>query len=125
MVCKKNCTRFKIGNLNNRIILQKRDTDNWNTLDNGEPAYKFTTIKKVWANVKTKTPYSILDGIGQNPKYTHKFTIRYRDDVGDESFILFQDKRYNITNFINELEQNKFLTLYAIISGYQDLKGSE
>jgi len=125
MTCKKNCARFKIGSLNDRIILQKRVINNWSTTDNGEPAYTFTQIAKVWANVKTKSPYIILDGIGQNAKYTHKFTIRYRDDVGNESFILFQGKRYDITNFVNELEQNKFLTLYAIISGAQDLKGSE
>ncbi|PNX51995.1 MAG: hypothetical protein BV456_00955 [Thermoplasmata archaeon M8B2D] len=125
MTCKKNCARFKVGSLNERIILQKRETDQWNTLDNGEPAYTFTQIAKVWANVKTKTAYNILDGIGQNIRYTHIFTIRYRDDVGDESFILFQDKRYDITNFVNMEEQNRFIQLYAVISGYQDLAGSE
>lgn len=125
MTCKKNCTRFKIGSLSKRIILQKRETNQWNTLDNGEPAYIFTQIAKVWANVRTKRPYNILDGIGQNVRYTHKFTIRYRDDVGDESFIVYENKRYDITNFINENEENKFITLYANISGYQDLAGSE
>ena len=127
MSCNNKC-KFSIGSLNKRITLQTRKIDEWSTNDDGEPRYIFTDIATVWSALKIKSPYIILDGIGQDPKYTHKFTIRYMDNVTNELFIIYNGNRYDIVNIINVGEEDryhKYIELYVKISGAKDLLGSE
>lgn len=127
MSCKNKC-KFKIGSLNIKITLQTRKINPWATNDNGEPRYIFTDIDIVWASLQIKSPYIVIDGIGQDAKYTHKFTIRSRDDITNELFIVYNGNRYDITNFKNigdEDRYHQYIELYANISGAKDLLGSE
>lgn len=127
MGCKNKC-KFSIGSLNIKITLQTRKINEWATNDNGEPRYTFTDVATVWAGLEIKSPYTVIDGIGQDAKYTHKFTIRHLDNVTNELFILYNGNRYKIDNFKNIGEEDryhKFIVLYANISGAKDLLGSE
>lgn len=127
MSCKR--CKISIGDLNKKITLQKREVNEWATNNNGEPRYTMTDVAtSIWSALKIKAPYTILDGIGQEVKYTHKFTIRHIDNVTNELFIIYNDIRYNIVNIINIGEEDRysqFIELYANISGAKDLKGSE
>lgn len=128
MVCKTNRIykqKYCAGDLKKKIAITKRVSAPLKGNDPLTPQFTFTTIKTVWAGLKTTSGTVYVDGIATNDGSTHIFIIRYADNITQELFIEHNGKRYDIIDVRNINEQDTWLELKCKISGYSELRGSE
>lgn len=114
-----------IGDLNQKIKVQVRTL---NAPESGTHFdLTFADLKEVWAMVKTTRGTELFDGVGLTNAYTHEFYIRYSSSfaVNAQSWLLWNDDRYNIVDVENLDERNEFLLLKAIKKGDKDINANK
>ncbi|CAM5194099.1 head-tail adaptor protein [Lysinibacillus sphaericus] len=79
----------------------------------GETSYKFATIAKAWADIKTLKGEDHAVAISQEHKITYRFIIRYMANVDAFQKLRFKGKEYEIKSVLNDDERNKTLTIVA------------
>lgn len=77
----------------------------------------YNQIDEVWAMVETSFNNRVFDGVALDAIPSHKFTIRYRNDVTSETRIRYCDVLYRIVKTDNFEMRNEYLELYARIDG--------
>lgn len=124
--CKiKNFDKLKIctGDLRHKIKLQTK-TLSGTHFDSIDFIDEFTDVADVWAAIENVSGEEIFSKINTDEAITHRFYIRYRNDITQENWILYKDERYKIVNITNIAERNKYLVLEANIKGDDVLKAS-
>lgn len=108
--------KSSIGDMRTRISLENRSISapNFDTVAFDE---NYTQIIETWAKVETEFNNRIFDGIAIDAIPSHKFTIRYRDDITSETRIRYSDVLYRIQKTDNLEMRNEYLILYASIDG--------
>jgi SPP1 family predicted phage head-tail adaptor len=107
-----------IGDLDKYITLQKRELKPPRNTDFDE-VMLFTNIAEVWSAVKTvssKFPFDSAE-INIDESITHKFYIRYREDILINYGILFDNKRYKILSIKDIDFEKKWLELNCNFKG--------
>ncbi len=102
------------GDLRNRITLQGRFIIPPTEDDFTE---RFTDTANVFAMVKTLIGTVVFDGVDTDVAATHDFFIRYRSDVTAETWIEWNDIRYNILRVEDFDGRRTFLRLRCTESG--------
>lgn len=103
-----------IGDLRNKITLQVRTIAPPSNVDFTEV---FTSPVDVFAMVKTLIGTVVFDGVETDQAATHDFFIRYRADVTAETWILWDDVRYDILRVEDLDGRRTFLRLRSAESG--------
>ena len=122
--CVKICGRRRqvcIGSMDKLITLQIRALTEpvENSVDYSEG---FTAIENVWADVKTTSRGEVVfDRANQARQVSHIFGIRYRDDVTTETWIEYEDNKYDILDTEDLEERHDFLLLKSVRKGDKTL----
>lgn len=99
-----------IGDLDTIIALQDRAlTPSESSVDASEVFSN--SNPDVWAMMETKLGETIFDGTGTERDVTHRFYIRFLDDITAETWISFNSKRIDILDVENLDERSEFLLL--------------
>ncbi len=98
-----------VGDLNTEITLQDRAiTPPTTTVDFSET---FTENAVVWAMMNTVRGKTAFDGAGVEKDISHEFTIRWLTGVDSETWILFENERYDIIDTEDLEERHEWLVL--------------
>ena len=99
---------MSIGMLRHQVSLQSPT----NTTDTGGGAVKtWTTLAKLWANIK---PVSGSEKYRQGQVQetaTHHVTIRYRSDIGTNYRLVYESRNFNIKHIRNIDERDRYMLL--------------
>ena len=114
---------YCIGDLDKRVILQSRST-NSNSFDLSET---FTDIATVWARIETNNKATeFFDGVNLNKAYSHIIVIRYRNDLnGIDTWIEYNDERYNVIDIENINEESDWLLLKCNKKGAKTIEAND
>ena len=117
MQCKRNQIKnikYCAGDLRQRIKFTER-TENVFDINPLSPGFKFTEKFSCFAGIETlsfqNSGNTIRDGVNISDGATHRFIIRYRDNITSELFIEFKGYRYNIISTSNLNEQNQWINI--------------
>ena len=113
-----------IGDLNNLIKLQIRDIV---APVFGSPDYdeQFTDAAEVWAGIDTVSGKTFFDGVGTETSITHYFYIRYDATVTSETWVEFDNRRFDILTTNNLDERKEFMQLVCVDRGSSALQASK
>ncbi len=103
-----------VGDLRQKIILQTRSLTAPTDADFTEG---FVTLGSPFAAIKTLIGTTIFDGVDTDVNATHDFFIRYRSDVTAETWILWDNRRFDILRVENFEGRKTFLRLRCTESG--------
>ena len=119
-----NCKTKKIciGDLKYRITLQQRSIKSAIDVDFSE---NYTDIASVWAHVEINNPKFIFNDINIDESVTHKFYIRYRSDIDINTWIFYDNIRYNIISIKPTDFDKKYLVLNCNIKGDSNKEASK
>ena len=105
-----------IGDLSSKIILQLRAI----TSPTGESVdftETFTTAETVWARVDTVRGETVFDGTNTERDVTHRFYIRFISGITAETWIEWNDIKFDILDVENLQENDEFYLLRAAKRG--------
>ena len=120
-------TQLCIGSMDRKIDIYTRSltapsNPTGSLVDYGET---FTLVARVWAMIDTPKGQTIFDEIGTEKIISDIFSIRYRDGITSENWIVYNNNRYDIVT-VENYEQNKLaLRLSCIIRGSADKEASK
>jgi SPP1 family predicted phage head-tail adaptor len=112
-----------VGDLSSRIKLQLRSLTASNT-GSIESIETFTDIIEVWAAVETTSGSKIWDGVEIANPFTHKFYIRYRNDIEFTEWIEYGNEKYKLIDVENLEQKNEFLILMCTRKGTSTKKAN-
>ena len=105
-----------IGNLSERITIQTRSIANNNT-GTIELSESFTSLVDVWAAVETTRGSQLWDGVSVSNPFTHKFYIRYRNDIDFNKWVEYKSEKYDIVDVEDFEQENEWLLLMCTRKG--------
>lgn len=98
-----------IGDLDTEIVLQDRKIiAPTTTVDFSE---NFTEAAIVWAKMDTGRGKTAFDDSEIETDITHEFSIRYLDGITAETWILFENRRFDIIDVEDMEERHEWLVL--------------
>lgn len=105
MACKK---KINIGDLNKRIMIQKR-----NLTDDGIGGQEeaWVEFRSVWAKLEPVSAWQQYHSMQLKKRVTHKITIRYLAGVQTDMRIKFGERTFQIHGIKNVDERNYILEL--------------
>ena len=112
------------GSLNKRIEIQSR------TIRGARPGQKkfseeFKEKNEVWAMLETTRGTQLFDGTDLMDGITHIFYIRFQENITQENWILFEDRRFDILDVEDLDENHEFLKLSCNERGNKNVKVNE
>jgi len=117
----------QIGDLRDRISIYERSIKPPTFSASAAFTQSHTLICTVWAaaqssrsNRAVASGIDEFDGVAMNNKITHRFVIRYREDIESDNIIKFKDKSYKIMLVDDGDFRNRFLNLFAELLGDSD-----
>ncbi len=112
-----------LGDLRARAILHVRSmrVPDFESVDFDED---FAGIE-VWASIKSTVGKVQFTDVGIDTAITHKFVIRYRDDVSAETYVEFERRRFNVVSVEDLEERHEFLSLNCREHGSKDLESTK
>ncbi|MDE1547763.1 phage head closure protein [Fundicoccus sp. Sow4_H7] len=104
-----------INDLNQRMSFAEERTlvDEYGTPYGKE----YVEFGSAWAHVSNLHGDEYYSALGLSLEKELKFTIRYRDDISEDTAITFRDNVYNITFIDNIRYRNRFMELRASLRG--------
>lgn len=108
--------KVSIGDMRECISIEKR-TMTAPVFGSASFTESYLPIDEVWSKVETSFNNRIFDGVALDELPSHKFTIRFRDDVTSETRIRYKDVLYRIVKTDNYEMRDEYLELYARIDG--------
>lgn len=98
----------------------------------GQSQILTTNVLTAFADIKTKTTANFFNGINQGNTITHIFTIRYTptiytqlQELTQEYWILYNEKRYHITNLENINEEDMLIRMNSRVRGKDSIEFSK
>lgn len=85
----------------------------------------YTQVIQTWAKVETLDHGRIFNQVALDPKTSHRFTIRHRDDITTETRIRHNDILYRISKMDNPESRNEYFIIYASVEGADDLEANQ
>ena len=127
--CKSDFTT-KIDKLKfNKLIKLQYRTQAKSFAVNKNAEWQIVDIFPAWADVKTKTTPTFVDGVNRGFSVSHIFTIRYNpvtytqlSQLTEEHWILYNDKRYKILAQQNVNEEDILIEFTANIRGNDEIE---
>lgn len=116
--------KVSIGDMRDRVSLERRSRQA-PVFGSASATMGYSQIAEVWAKVETVYHGRVFDGVSIENIPSHKFTIRYRDDITTETRIRYNDILYKIVKFDNFEMRNEYLELYARIDGDDEKEASQ
>lgn len=123
-VKRRKLTKSAIGDLRDRISLERRSTVYGMS---AEPTEQHTVIAEVWAKVETPRADSIIasgdqfhNGVNTNALPDYRFTIRYRADLNSSDIIIrWRGELYHIedTGIMSPEKRLEYLVIPARLAG--------
>ncbi len=113
---KRKLRKISVGDMRDCISLETRSLQAPSFANVGF-SEGYTQIIETWAKVETEFNARIFDGVSIDETPSHKFTIRYRDSVTNETRIRWKDVLYRIKSVDNYEGRDEYLELYAMIDG--------
>ena len=99
---------MSVGMLRHQVSLQSPS----NTTDAGGGAAKtFTTLAKIWANIKPVSGQEKYRQGQVQETVTHHVMIRFRSDIGTNYRLLYESRIFNIKHIRNIDERDRYLLL--------------
>lgn len=94
-------SNIDIGKLNKRITFQTLSTESG---DLGEKV-KWKDYVTVWATVKPykSSEYNFMGKL--KPEVTHRFYVRYRDDITPDMRIVYHGQTFNIAGYPLDMDE--------------------
>ena len=114
---KKKNRKVCTGDLRDRIILQNRDI----APEEIDFTENFSNDIEVWAMIETKRGLDSFDGVNLENIITNNIYIRFLAGVTEETWILFDDRRFDIMDVENLDERKTFLLLRCKERGQKDI----
>lgn len=114
---KKKSRKICTGDLRDRITLQNRSIQP-EEIDFTED---FTNDIEVWAMIETARGLDSFDGVTLANIVTHKIYIRFLAGVTEETWILFDERRFDIMDVENLDERKTFMLLRCKERGQKDI----
>lgn len=116
--------KISVGDMRECISLETR---NQKAPSFGSASFRevYSPIAEVWAKVETVYHGRIFDGVALEDIPSHKFTIRYRDDITTEKRIRYKDVLYRIIKSDNFEMRDEYLEVYARIDGDDDKEANQ
>lgn len=112
-----------IGDLNDLVCLQDRDlTAPKSGVDATE---EFEDSGEEWALVETSHGETVFDGTNTEVDVTHRIYISFVECFTAETWIQFNNDRYDILDVENLEERNEWLLLRCTNRGTKDNKANE
>lgn len=108
--------KISVGDMRECISIEER-TITAPAFGSASFSESYNQIDEVWAMVETSFNNRVFDGVALDAIPSHKFTIRYRNDVTSETRIRYCDVLYRIVKTDNFEMRNEYLELYARIDG--------
>lgn len=96
---------------NHKITFQKLSIT---TNENGFEEEIWEDYSTVWAAVSNLIGREYFAAAAVQAEKTVKFTIRYLQNITEDTRILFEDKQYNITFIDNIKYRNKYIEIKAL-----------
>lgn len=89
----------------------------------------YTVIAQPWAKVDTGSGvargFATFDGVEEGQTATHRFTIRYRDDVTTETRIRYKSDLYEILLVDDTETREEYLIMFSRLVGADDLEANQ
>ncbi len=108
--------RVCIGDRNERIKIHIRTLTS-NNAGSIESIETFIELVEVWAAVETTRGSQLWNGVEVSNPFTHRMSIRYRDNIDFNKWIEFRDEYYDIVDVENLEQKNEELFLMCIRKG--------
>jgi SPP1 family predicted phage head-tail adaptor len=101
-----------IGELRERVAIADLVSTPTGTKDTSR---SFTTLATVWASVETIDGVQALDGRNISEGPTHRFTVRWRDDVAitRKQWLVWGARQFRIESVENPNERDRWLEIVA------------
>ena len=77
----------------------------------------YTQLAEVFAKVETEFNARVFDGVSIDEKPSHKFTVRWRDDVTNETRVRWKDVLYRIVRIDDYEGREEYTEIFAMIDG--------
>lgn len=104
----------RIGQMRKRITIQSRVDAEYSTYSADITRANIASNPVVWAQVVNVTGTAQVDSRNAGESVSHRFTIRFREDVSKKNEILYNGKRYQIATIqVEEDERERFLVIDA------------
>jgi head-tail adaptor len=111
------------GDLVDEIIIQNRSiTSVMEGVDFGE---QFSDYQSVMACVNTTSGKTYFDGVSTETNVTHEIGFRFDESVTSESWILFDNRRFDILKIENLDEKKDWSRAVCVDRGLAEKSGSE
>ncbi len=104
-----------IGDLDTVIVLQSRAITPPTT--NVDFAESFTGLATVWARMGTGRGKTSFDDSEIEVDITHEFTIRFLAGVTSETWVLFENRRFDIIDVEDLEERHEWMILRCALRG--------
>lgn len=116
--------KSSIGDLRDCISLENRaiTAPNFNNVGFTE---NYTQIIETWAKVETGFENRVFDQVALEPRPSHRFTIRFRDNITTETRIRYKDNLFRIIQIDNPEERDEYLILMARLEGDDQLEANQ
>jgi len=119
------CTKKKrksrqicIGDMRDQITLENRAI----RPEEIDFAEDFTTVITVFALIETARGLETFDGANVVNLITHKMWIRFIPGITEETWVLFDDRRFDIMDVESLEERKEFLLLRCKERGQKDIE---
>ncbi len=106
--------RMEIGDLRQRITLEKQVTD---VNESGFETESWAEVRTLWAGITNLHGREYFAAAAVQAENTVKFTIRYLKGIDSGMRISFRGKKYNIIAIDNIKYQNRYLEIKALEVG--------
>ena len=114
---KKKSRKVCTGDLRDRITLQDRSI----APEEIDFTENFSNNIEVWAMIATVRGLESFDGVNVETLVTHNIYIRFLPGVTEETWVLFDDRRFDIVDVENLDERKTFLLLRCKERGQKDI----
>ena len=98
------------GDMRHRITLQARTQT---PTGGGGFSDAYTTVASVRAAIRTIFGGRLIDGVQDQERVTHNFTIRYRPDRAAWRYVLFDGRRFTVRTVSDPDERKRWLEILA------------
>ena len=105
----------RIGKMRKRITFQDRVDAEYGTYSADITRSNIASVPTVWAQVTNVTGTAQVDSRNAGEGISHRFIVRYREDVSKKNEILYNGKRYQIATIqVQGDERERFLVIDAL-----------
>tara|TARA_R110000851_G_scaffold134450_1_gene269747 strand:+ start:781 stop:1167 length:387 start_codon:yes stop_codon:yes gene_type:complete len=108
--------KISVGDMRDCVSLEERGIKS-PTFDSVGFSEGYTQTAKVFAKVETEFNARVFDGVSIDEKPSHKFTIRFRDDVTNETRVRWKGVLYRLVRTDDYEGREEYLELYGMIDG--------